>query len=113
MSNQARPNLEPQNEQVRNLQNRLEEETRFWSGGYDEHQTYRNLLDLGAVALPQLLEGIASERAAWASMQIVWATARDIGSPIEFSQEAQGKYDLVRESVLAWGLAHGYIELTE
>ena len=111
MDNEPGFGLEQQRQEVRNLQTKLEEETAFWSGGYSRHASYQNLLGLGVVALPQLLEGIASERAAWASMQIVWVTARDIGSPIEFSEEVRGKYDLVRERVLSWGLAQGFVEL--
>lgn len=93
--------------EVIQLANQLDEETFVMSGGFERLHNYQEIMKHGIGALPVLLANM--EEPEWWRLQAIWTLALDTETPIDFPQEARGKYEAVVEIIVGWGKEQGYI----
>lgn len=89
------------------LSPQLDSETEFMSGGFEDLEDFQKIIELGEEALPELLADM--EDPSWWRMQAIWTIADEIGKAIELPEEIKGVYIEVRDQIMDWARAEGYL----
>lgn len=98
--------LSPDNS-ITSLIQQLEEDTSFLSGGYEDFDSFKQIIERGEDALPELLS--AKHTVNWCGLQAIWTIAHHAGKPIDYPAECLGKLDQVRDVTFEWAISYGYI----
>ncbi len=97
----------------------VDEETEFWSGGFERHEGFPKIVEMGEQAIPLILGGLAEfkdgedMRCPWWRIQAINTILHSQGKPvIHYPPEASGRLQAVREITLEWGAKAGYSQST-
>jgi hypothetical protein len=98
---------------------KIDDETEFWSGGFERHEDFCKIISLQEEALPLLLNELADRSDGedhhnpWWRLQALGTIAAGLDKKIDYPHEIRGRLEQVREVALEWGVKQEYIDSSQ